>query len=197
MNKFALKFACGLIFITGLTLLVLAITGNHKKPRNIVRDYSVVPEGFAEQQKLANSNSSESFTGTVIMPTIDEISVHGNMEGGMAEIEKFMKDRTNGLNYIYKKFQKQNPGFEGSLSLDVTIDVCGDVVGMTEIASTTGYPRFNNEVKSSLSRQKYPKTTQGHYTLSFTLKFVNQVPVSEKGNVKPLPQSPADSVAEN
>ena len=101
------------------------------------------------------------------------------------------------LSQKLKKFQKQNPGFEGSLSLDVTIDVCGDVVGMTEIASTTGYPRFNNEVKSSLSRQKYPKTTQGHYTLSFTLKFVNQVPVSEKGNVKPLPQSPADSVAEN
>lgn len=176
MNKFALKFACGLIAITGLILLGMLITGNFKKPRNIISDYSVVPEGFAEQQKMASSNPSDVFSGTVIMPTEEEIGVHGNMEGGMNEIMKFMKARTTGLNYIYKKFQKQNPGFEGSISLDVTIDVCGDVSAMTEIASTTGVPQFNNEVKSSLSRQKYPKTTQGHYTLSFTLKFVNKVP---------------------
>lgn len=166
---------CAFILCLGFVSAGLIACGNEPKPKNVVKDYSIVPEAFAEHRQMADAvDSLGNFAGTVVFPADSEIVIHGDMTGGLPEFKKFLEERKNGFNYIYKKFQMMNPNFEGKISFDATIDVCGDVFSLTEIGSTTGVPKFNIEIKNSLLRQKFPKTPQGHYTVSFTLAFVNQ-----------------------
>jgi len=166
-----------LILLMGIALTAFFALKNDNTPKNVVPDYSVVPAAYAEHRMLSEpADTLNMASGTVILPSEDKITLHGTMTGGMPEFMKFLEERKPGLNYIYKKFQKLRPGFEGSITFDITIDVCGDVYSMAEIASTTNFPRFNVEIKNSLSRQKFPKTVQGHYTLSFTLAFSKDEP---------------------
>ncbi|MCF0223921.1 MAG: TonB family protein [Fibrobacter sp.] len=173
-NKIA-KTAAGILALgVGLLSAVLtACDGDSPKKEELLKK-SVAPAAYEEQRKLALAvDSLGAFEGTVIIPPAESVSVHGKaVEGGVPAVVNFLRERKAGFNYIYKKYQAVKPGFEGSISLDVTVDVCGDVYSVTEISSTTGVPEFNGELKNSISRQKFPKTDQGHYTLSFTLVFV-------------------------
>jgi len=177
MKRLTKNSAYVLVLLIGLVLTAYFALKNDKTPKNVVTDYSVVPEAYAEHRLLAEPDDTlHMASGSVILPPEDKITLHGTMNGGMSEFMTFLEERKPGLNYIYKKYQKLRPGFEGSITYDITIDVCGDVYSITEIASTTGFPRFNVEIKNTLSRQKYPKTVQGHYTLSFTLAFSKEDP---------------------
>lgn len=170
---------------TVMSLLFAGVTAcdDESAQKKFSQDSTVVPEGFVEHQQLLDADTLQSFSGSVFFPQEKNVTFHGNIVDGMDEFMKLMHERENGLNYIYKQYYKLNPGFEGNLSFDITIDVCGDVTSIVVISSTTEYPKFDQEVKNFLSHQKYPKTTQGHYTVSFSLKFAkkatNSAPVAE------------------
>lgn len=149
---------------------------------------SAVPQAFAEQRKLADADTLENFAGGVVLPDSEGVTLHGmEVTGGLPAMMTFLNERQTGLNYIYKKYQALKPGFEGEITLDITVDVCGDVKNITEISSTTRYPDFNTEIKNSLAKQKFPKTDQGHYTVSLSLTFVknlNPDAVSDKASAE-------------
>lgn len=134
------------------------------------------PAAFTEQRKLAAASNDENFSGGVVLPKADEVTLHGKeVAGGLPAVMTFLDERQTGLNYIYKKYSALKPGFEGEMTLDITVDVCGDVKNITEISSTTNYPQFNTEIRNSLAKQQYPKTDQGHYTISLSLTFVKDL----------------------
>ncbi|MCF0221973.1 MAG: AgmX/PglI C-terminal domain-containing protein [Fibrobacter sp.] len=171
------KYAYAMAFCLGLVSATLIACGDMNS-ENKASKGAAVPAGFAEQRMIVDAvDTLDSFTGGVILPKGSEVSLHGKkVTGGLPAIMKFLEERKTGLNYIYKKHQKVNFGFEGSITLDVTVDPCGDVSGIVEISSTTGVPEFNTEIKNSFSRQQFPKTDQGKYTVSIPLKFVKELP---------------------
>lgn len=171
MNKLEVKFAIGIGAAVIVCLVVLVIVEMVKSPRDLSLEYTVAPDGYIEQNISYTDAALDSIAGVVILPSERDIRVHGHMKGGMPELMKILQERSVGLTYIYKKYLKIRPGFEGSLSMDFTVDVCGDVTSKVEISSSTGFPRFNQEIINTLGRQKFPTTEQGRYTLSFTLKF--------------------------
>ncbi|MCQ2093167.1 MAG: AgmX/PglI C-terminal domain-containing protein [Fibrobacter sp.] len=177
MNTFLKKYAYAMAFCLGLVSATFVACGDVADENRGAKGAAAVPAGFAEQRLLADADTLGDFAGGVILPKSEDVALHGKLiEGGLPAMMTFLDERKNGLNYIYKKYQASNPGFEGSITLDITVDVCGDVKNITEISSTTKYPEFNTEIKNSLSRQKYPKTDQGQYTVSMTLAFANEVP---------------------
>ncbi|MCQ2090966.1 MAG: AgmX/PglI C-terminal domain-containing protein [Fibrobacter sp.] len=174
------KCAYAMALCLGLVSATLIACGDASIENKAHKGAAAVPAGFAEQRMLADAvDTLDSFKGGVILPLANEISLHGKeVIGGLEAVMTFLDERKNGLNYIYKKYQKVNPGFEGKITMDVTVDPCGDVSGIAEISSDTGVPEFNTEIKASLGRQKFPKTDQGHYTVSMTLAFANDLPAA-------------------
>lgn len=172
MNRISRKSAYCLALCLGLVSAGFVACGGEKS-RGEASD-SNAPAAFVEQKMLANAaDSLGDFAGTVILPESKDVALHGKeVIGGLPAIMQFLEERKTGLNFIYKKYQSVKPGFEGNLALDITVDPCGDVSALTEISSTTGVAEFNREIMSSFGKQKFPKTDQGHYTVSFTLTFV-------------------------
>jgi len=174
MNKLETRFAMFFGIVVAVCVVALVVVDLLKPPQDMTREYTAVPEGFVEQNSTLTNAEIDSIAGVVVLPEESEIRVHGHMIGGMPELKKILNERAVGLTYIYKKYLKVRPDLEGSLSVDFTVDVCGDVTSKAEISSSTGFPRFNQEIINTLGRQKFPKTEQGRYTLSFTLKFVKE-----------------------
>lgn len=180
MKRFALRPAYVLALCLGVAFACLIACGDGLPGSNLSEKQLVEPKAFTEQRQLASAvsvaDSLGSFAGTVVLPSEKEITLHGKMTGGMPAFIKFLEERKTGLNYIYKKYQAIKPGFEGQISLDITVDVCGDVFSIAVISSTTDFPEFDTELKNSFLRQQFPKTDQGHYTLSFSLSFGKDAP---------------------
>lgn len=187
------KCAYVLALCVGLVSATLIACGNDPLESKPKQKASAAPVAFTEQRKLAAANTSDDFKGGVILPKADEVTLHGKeVTGGLPAVMTFLDERQTGLNYIYKKFSALKPGFEGEMTLDITVDVCGDVKNITEISSTTENPQFNTEIKNSLAKQKYPTTDQGNYTISLSLTFVKDLN-PESGDVPSKENSGAES----
>lgn len=170
------KCAYVLALCTGLVSATLIACGNDPLEQKPKQKATAAPAAFVDQRKLAAANTPENFDGGVVLPKESEVTLHGKeVEGGLPAMMTFLDERQAGFNYIYKKYFAYRRGFEGDINLDITVDVCGDVKNITEISSTTKYPEFNTEIKNSLAKQKFPKTDQGHYTVSLTLTFVKSL----------------------
>lgn len=170
------KCAYVLALCMGLVSATLIACGNDPLEGKPKQKATSAPAAFTEQRKLAAANTNDDFAGGVVLPKAEEVALHGKeVTGGLPAIMTFLDERQTGLNYIYKKYSALKPGFEGEMTLDITVDVCGDVKNITEISSTTNYPQFNTEIRNSLAKQKYPKTDQGHYTISLSLTFVKDL----------------------
>lgn len=194
MSRTSKKLTCLFMLGLGLGMSGLVACGEDSSKKESKKAV-VEPVAFTELRQLDSlADTLSSFTGTVVFPSEKDVAVHGRMNGDLPEFMKFLQERKTGLNYIYRKHQKLKPGFEGNIALDITVDVCGDVFSVAEISSTTDNPEFNTEIKNSLSRQKFPTTTQGHYTVSFALDFVKEAPAEEIAEAA-APEAVADTVA--
>lgn len=75
----------------------------------------------------------------------------------VADIMKVVRQRTPGLRHIYNKFLKQQPHFQGVVSLRFTIAPGGEIISISIASSTTGYGEFDNEIKTAVSRWNFGK----------------------------------------
>ena len=74
-----------------------------------------------------------------------------------SDIMKVVRQRTPGLRHIYNKFLKQQPHFQGVVSLRFTIAPGGEIISISIASSTTGYGEFDNEIKTAVSRWNFGK----------------------------------------
>ena len=74
-----------------------------------------------------------------------------------SDIMEVVRQRMPGLRHIYNKFLKQQPHFQGVISLRFTIAPGGEIISISIASSTTGYGEFDNEIKTAVSRWNFGK----------------------------------------
>ncbi len=122
--------------------------------------YNSIGDGFVTKAK-----------GSIKTPSERDIKVEAGSALSIANIMKVVRQRTPGLRHIYNKYVKQKPGFQGKVTLKFTIATSGEIIKISIISSTTGYSKFDNEIRDAVSRWKFNKTKSGKTTVTIPFTF--------------------------
>lgn len=110
--------------------------------------------------------------GTLKAPSARDIDM-GSGDGSRSrqEIMQVVNARMPGLRNIYNRHLKQKPGFSGKVTLRFTIAPGGDIISITIVDSTTGYPEFDNAVKNMVATWKWKAIKSGNTTPTIPFNF--------------------------
>jgi TonB family protein len=112
----------------------------------------------------------------------------GDGSRSKAEILAVVNSRMPGLRNIYNKYLKLDPKLNGKVTLKFTIDHSGDVISISTISSTTGYPEFDNAVKNMVATWKWKSINGGNNTTpTIPFNFNNDEPIIKS----PEPREPS------
>ena len=110
--------------------------------------------------------------GSIKTPSMRDIDMGaGGGSRSAADIMKVVSQRTPGLRHIYNKCLKKKPGFQGKVTLRFTIAPGGEIISISNVSSTTGYPEFDNEIKNAVSRWTFSKVKSGNTTVTIPFTF--------------------------
>ena len=110
--------------------------------------------------------------GSIKTPSMRDIDMGaGGGSRSAADIMKVVRQRTPGLRHIYNKCLKKKPGFQGKVTLRFTIAPGGEIISISNVSSTTGYPEFDNEIKNDVSRWTISKEKSGNTTVTIPFTF--------------------------
>ena len=110
--------------------------------------------------------------GSIKTPSERDIDMGaGGGSRSAADIMKVVRQRTPGLRHIYNKCLKKKPGFQGKVTLRFTIAPGGEIISISNVSSTTGYPEFDNEIKNAVSRWTFSKVKSGNTTVTIPFTF--------------------------
>jgi TonB family protein len=109
--------------------------------------------------------------GGIKAPSAQDIDMGSGGARSRAEIMAVVNQRVNGLKSIYNRFLKNKPGFKGKVTLKFTIAPSGDIVSISIVSSTTGYPEFNNAIKDHVSHWKWKQINSGNTTPTIPFNF--------------------------
>ena len=89
-----------------------------------------------------------------------------------AEVMRVVNARTPGLRYIYNKYLKTNPGFNGKVTLRFTIAPGGQIIQISIVSSTTGVSGFDKEIMQKVkSSFVFEKIKSGNTTVTIPFTF--------------------------
>ena len=89
-----------------------------------------------------------------------------------AEVMRVVNARTPGLRYIYNKYLKSNPGFNGKVTLRFTIAPGGQIIQISIVSSTTGVSGFDKEIMQKVkSSFVFEKIKSGNTTVTIPFTF--------------------------
>ena len=122
--------------------------------------------------------------GAVSAPTSDEMKSTGGDEHDKDSILKVIRQRTPGLRHIYNKHLKKNrakaylknnqdnvnPNFNGMIVFKLNVNADGSAQKVEIQSSNTGNKNFDDEVKRTLNRWKYPKLKSSE-VVTFPITF--------------------------
>ncbi len=109
--------------------------------------------------------------GSIRTPSERDIDISLGGPRSPADIMKVVRQRTPGLRHIYNKYLKHKPGFQGKVTLKLTIAPDGEIISISVASSTTRYGEFDNEVKAAVSRWKFSKAKSGNTTVTIPFTF--------------------------
>ena len=110
--------------------------------------------------------------GSIKTPSMRDIDMGaGGGSRSAADIMKVVRQRTPGLRHIYNKCLKKKPRFQGKVTLRFTIAPGGEIISISNVSSTTGYPEFDNEIKNAVSRWTFSKVKSGNTTVTIPFTF--------------------------
>ena len=110
--------------------------------------------------------------GSIKTPSMRDIDMGaGGGSRSAADIMKVVRQRTPGLRHIYNKCLKKKPGFQGKVTLKFTIAPGGEIISISTVSSTTGFPEFDSEVKNAVSRWTFSKVKSGNTTVTIPFTF--------------------------
>lgn len=96
--------------------------------------------------------------GSIKTPSERDIVISGGSRS-MSEIHRVVKQRTPGLRHTFNKFLKKKPGFQGTVTLKLTIAPNGEILKTAIVSSTTKFAEFDNEIKGAVSRWVFRRNT--------------------------------------
>jgi TonB family protein len=103
-------------------------------------------------------------------PSISGSAV-GHSKRSSAVIAAVVNRHKTGIEYIYKKYLKTNPGMEGKIIIRFTIAASGAVTYSAVVASTIGNPSFESEVASRVMTWRFPEIEAGEVTVDYPFVF--------------------------
>ena len=110
--------------------------------------------------------------GSIKTPSMRDIDMGaGGGSRSATDIMKVVRQRTPGLRHIYNKCLKKKPGFQGKVTLKFTIAPGGEIISISTVSSTTGFPEFDSEVKNAVSRWTFSKVKSGNTTVTIPFTF--------------------------
>ena len=110
--------------------------------------------------------------GSIKTPSMRDIDMGaGGGSRSAADIMKVVRQRTPGLRHIYNKMLKKKPGFQGKVTLKFTIAPGGEIISISNVSSTTGFPEFDTEIKNAVSRWTFSKVKSGNTTVTIPFTF--------------------------
>ena len=110
--------------------------------------------------------------GNIKTPSARDIDMGaGGGSRSAADIMKVIRQRTPGLRHIYNKFLKKKPGFQGKVTVRLTIAPGGEVISISVVSSTTGYGEFDDQIKSAVGNWTFSKVKSGNTTVTIPFTF--------------------------
>ena len=110
--------------------------------------------------------------GSVKTPSMRDVEfVSGGEYRSVADIMKVVRQRTPGLRHIFNKSLKEKPGFQGKVTLKFTIAPSGEIINISIVSSTTGFGKFDREIKSAVSLWMFSKVNEGKTTVIISFTF--------------------------
>lgn len=110
--------------------------------------------------------------GNIRTPSTRDIEMSsGGGSRTAADIMKVVRQRTPGLCHIYNKFLNRKPGFQGKVTLRITIAPSGNVSAISIASSTTGYAEFDAQIKSAVGNWTFSKVYGGNTTVNIPFTF--------------------------
>ena len=111
--------------------------------------------------------------GSCKTPSERDIVINGgNGARSASDIMHVVRQRTPDMRHIYNKFLKRKPGFQGKVTLKFTIAPDGTIIGISIVSSTTGYRKFDGEIKTAVSRWKFSKVNADNTTVTIPFTFM-------------------------
>jgi len=123
------------------------------------RDKSMV--GMTNLKNARISTAPPSITGSAV----------GHSKRSSAAIAAVVNRHKTGIEYIYKKYLKTNPGMEGKIVVRFTIAASGAVTYSAIVASTIGHPAFEAEIASRITTWRFEEIEAGEVTVDYPFVF--------------------------
>lgn len=115
---------------------------------------------------------TKSLKGNLRPPSAREIDVGtGTSSRSASDVMKVIRKRTPGLRHVYNKYLKMKPGFAGKVTFKFVIAPGGEIISINIISSTTGFGKFDNEIRSSISRWTFGTVKSGNTTVTVPFTF--------------------------
>lgn len=95
----------------------------------------------------------------------------GDGSRSKADIMAVVNARLPSLKHTYNRFLKQKPGFSGKVTLRFTISAGGDIISISIMSSTTGFPEFDSTIKDAVSKWKWKAIKSGNTTVTIPFNF--------------------------
>ena len=109
--------------------------------------------------------------GSIRTPSTQDIDIKEGSSRSSADILKVVRQRTPGLRYIYNKYLKMKPGFQGKVVLKFAIASSGEITKIAIESSTTGFSDFDNEIKDSIGRWTFSRVSSGKSVVTIPFTF--------------------------
>ena len=101
---------------------------------------------------------------------VDMITIDGSRS--IEDIMLVAKARLSGLIGIYNKHLNLKQNFSGNIAFKFIIAASGDIVNISIVSSTTGYPEFDNAIKNMVATWKWKAIQSGNTTVIIPFNFV-------------------------
>jgi TonB family protein len=176
-----------LLFCTYIFLLLTAC-GNSKGNGNPTSNDSAdgrtelggrrgIPiEGNSEDKlgnlMIGNVSDYKPYQGTVKIPNLEDIDVDGDASRSKPEVRQAVEARMPSLRKIYNDYLKEKSSFSGKIMLRFTIASSGEIIDISIISSTTGFPEFEEEIQKRIATWKWKTIEGGNTIVTIPFDFV-------------------------
>lgn len=111
--------------------------------------------------------------GTVNYPSVRDIDLK-NENGAnrtASDVLKFFRQRTPGLRHVYRKHLKKMPGFQGQITLKLTIAADGEITDVSIVSSSTQNSKFDAEIQQLVGSWVFFRVKSGETTVTIPFTF--------------------------
>lgn len=86
-------------------------------------------------------------------------------------IMSVIRARMPGLRHVYNQHLKQKPGFEGKVTVRMTISPSGKIISISQVSSTTRFGTFDQAVLKRIKKWTFEKIQSGNTTVTVPFTF--------------------------